>query len=452
MNSQAAADQEPLAPADLTAAAAEVALREGRLTAEELCQACLERVTQREPTVQAWAHLDPDYALRQARAADQLRQQGIDLGPLHGLPVGIKDIVDTQDMPTEDGTVLHRGRQPIQDAAVVAALRQAGAIVMGKTVTTELAVYSPGGTTNPHDPMRTPGGSSSGSAAAVASGMVPLALGTQTNGSIIRPAAFCGVVGYKPTFGRISRFGVLCVSRSLDTAGVFGRCVEDVALVAENLFGYDHFDPATRPLARPRLLEVALSAPPLTPRLAFVRSPVWEQAEGDTRDAFAELLDELAEGLVEVELPPEFSKALEYHRVVMEVELARSFTTEYEQGRAQLSDQLVAMIERGRRELALDYYDALHQRERLGNRLQEVFNEYDAIVTPATPGEAPLGLDSTGSPAFCTLWSYLGLPAVALPLLQGSHGLPMGVQLVGAAGDDARLLRTARWLTEFIAR
>jgi Asp-tRNA(Asn)/Glu-tRNA(Gln) amidotransferase A subunit family amidase len=373
------------------------------------------------------------------------------LGPLHGLPVGIKDIIDTLDMPTEDGTVLHSGRQPTQDAAVVSRLKQAGAVILGKTVTTELAVFAPGKTTNPHDPARTPGGSSSGSAAAVASGMVPLALGSQTNGSVIRPAAFCGAVGYKPSFGRISRYGVLRVSQSLDTLGVFARTVEDAALAADTLFGYDAFDTATRPLARPGLFDMSRSDPPLPPRIAFVRSPVWEQAEQDTRDALAELVEELGGLVSEVELSPRFEAAIEWHRIIMETELARSFAPEYERGRDRLTEILVGMIERGRGELAVDYVDALAQRDELRTALADVFDEYDVILTPSARGEAPVGLDSTGSPIFCTLWSYLGLPAISLPLLQGSHGMPMGVQLVGAAEDDARLLRSARWLIEHLA-
>jgi Asp-tRNA(Asn)/Glu-tRNA(Gln) amidotransferase A subunit family amidase len=449
--SQAATERSGYDPADLTAVAAVRAMREGQLAAVEMVEACLRRIQQRESSVRAWTYLDAEFALEQARRADERRRQGAPLGPLHALPVGIKDIIDTRDMPTEDGTVLHSGRKPTQDAAVVSLLKQAGAIILGKTVTTELAVYAPGKTTNPHDPGRTPGGSSSGSAAAVASGMVPLALGTQTNGSVIRPAAFCGTVGYKPTFGCISRFGVLRVAQSLDTVGVFTRSVEDAALAGDALFGYDAFDSATRPAAKPGLFDTTCSEPPLPPRFAFVKGPAWDQAQPDTRDALAELGEELGVLVNEVELSPRFDGAIEWHRVIMEAEMALSFAPEYERGRDRLSDILVEMMERGRRDLAVDYIDALAQREGLRTALVDVFDEYDAILTPAAPGEAPAGLGSTGSPIFCTLWTYLGLPAISLPLLQGSHGMPMGVQLVGAAEDDARLLRSARWLTEHLA-
>jgi Asp-tRNA(Asn)/Glu-tRNA(Gln) amidotransferase A subunit family amidase len=249
-------------------------LREGRVSCKEIADACLGRIREVDGEVEAWAFLDPDHVLEQARRADAARREGQPLGPLHGVPVGVKDIIDTADMPTEDGTALHAGRRPRQDATVVSLLRQAGAVILGKTVTTELALYHPGKTRNPHDPTRTPGGSSSGSAAAVAAGMVPVALGTQTNGSVIRPAAYCGVVGFKPTHGRISRAGILRLSDALDQVGVFATSIEDAAGVAEALMAYDPQDADTRPTARPDLVRTALEEPPLSPRLAFVKSPV----------------------------------------------------------------------------------------------------------------------------------------------------------------------------------
>ncbi len=433
------------APWQLGARAAAAAIAEGSLSAVELAESCLERIDEREPEVQAWAHLDREHLLAQARAADEARAAGAPLGPLHGLPVGVKDIFDTQDYPTEDGTPLHAGRTPVEDAAAVSRLRAAGGLVAGKTVTTELAVYTPGPTRNPHDPTRTPGGSSSGSAAAVAAGMVPLAIGTQTNGSIIRPAAFCGVVGYKPSFGLISRHRILQQSRWLDHVGVFARDVEDAALLAEPLMGHDPMDPDTRPRARPRLLEIALEEPPVPPQLGLVRGPVWDEAEEETREAFGELAEVLGERIEDVTLPPHFDRAHGWHRTIMEADLARSFEREYEQGG--LSAQLVEMIERGREVRAVDYNEALGEVAALRALLDgTAFDRCDALVTPATPGVAPVGLDSTGSPAFCTIWTLCGLPAITLPLMEGSGGMPLGVQLVGPLGDDARLLRTARWL------
>jgi Asp-tRNA(Asn)/Glu-tRNA(Gln) amidotransferase A subunit family amidase len=418
----------------------------GRMTSEELVRACLARIDKTEERIQAWAYLDRELALEQARRADRLRETGSALSPLHGIPVGIKDILDTADMPTEYGTVLHAGRTPKEDAAVVARLRAAGAVILGKTVSTELAVYSPGPTRNPHDTGRTPGGSSSGSAAAVAAGMVPLSIGTQTNGSVIRPAAYCGVCGYKPSFGLVSRYRVMPQSRLLDQIGVFGRTVEDAAMVAERIIGYDGNDPDTRPVARFRLLDAVRQAPPVEPRIAFVRTPVWNEAEAGTRQAIESLAGSLAGCVEEIELPDIFDRAIEWHRAIFEADLARSFRREYEQGRDKLSAVLRGIIERGREVPAVDYQDALRGQALLRAALPDIFDRYDAILTPAVTGEAPEGLDSTGSPILCTLWTLCGTPAISLPLLRGGAGMPLGVQLVGAWGDDERLLRTARWL------
>ena len=432
--------------ARLNATNAAAAIRSGEVSSEGLVRDCLERIGEFEDTVQAWAHLDPDYALRQAREADTTRQSGHSIGSLHGLPVGVKDIFDTEDMPTEDGTILHSGRTPEMDSTVVSLLREAGAIILGKTVTTELAVYSPGKTRNPHDPERTPGGSSSGSAAAVAALMVPLAVGSQTNGSVIRPASFCGVFGFKPTHGLISRRGVLRLSRQLDQVGVFARSIGDLALIAETLMAFDHGDPDMRPRSRPGLIETAAMEPPVTPRLAFIRTPVWDQADEVTKEAFGELVEYLGENAEEVELPEFFDEAVELHRTIMEADLAWNFRREYESGKDRLSAVLREMIERGQKTLAFDYAHALDRIEALNGALEWLFEGYDGFLTPAATGEAPIGLESTGNPAFCSLWTLCGVPAVSVPILQSASGLPIGAQLVSTRGGDARLLRTARWL------
>ncbi len=437
---------EKLNVVQMGAAEAAKAIREGHITSEELVSACLERIEAHEEKVGAWAHLDPDLAMSQARDADMAREEGKTLGSLHGVPVGVKDIIDTADMPTEDGTPLHAGRQPNDDATVVSFLREAGAVIMGKTVSTELACYGPGKTANPHDPGRTPGGSSSGSAAAVAAFMVPLAVGTQTNGSVIRPASYCGVHGFKPTQGRISRHGILPLSRPLDQVGVFGRSVEDVATIAERLMIYDELDPDMRIRSRPNLVETALDEPPVTPHLAFIKTPVWDQADEDIQGVFVELSGHLGEEITEEALPDFFKGAVEWHRTVMEADLARNLQEDYERGKDKISDTLREMIERGQKVLAVDYNRAVENRLMLNGMLREIFEKYDAIITPAATGEAPAGLDSTGSPIFCTLWTLCGTPAITLPLLEGSNGMPIGIQLVGPVGDDARLLRTARWL------
>ena len=426
------------------------AIAEGRITSVELTEACLASIDRQEETVGAWVYVNREHALMQAEMADDAHRTGRPHGPLHGVPVGVKDIFDTMDMPTEDGTLLHAGRTPRRDATAVARLRQAGAVIMGKTVTTEFAVYHPGKTANPHDPSRTPGGSSSGSAAGVAAGMVPLSIGSQTNGSVIRPASYCGVVGYKPSFGLISRQGVMKESRWLDHVGVFGRSVEDAALIAECMIGFDPDDPDTRPAAPPPLLAMAKAEPPVTPRLAFVPSPVWEQAEPETQAAFGELYEALKEKLGDnierFDLPESFGHAIGWHRTIMETDLAISLRREYEQAPEQISPVLRAMLERGRSEYrAFDYAQAVGSISLLNGALEEAFFNYDAFITPAATGVAP-PRETTGSPVFCTLWTLCGLPAITIPLLQGESGLPIGVQLVGARGNDARLLRTASWL------
>jgi Asp-tRNA(Asn)/Glu-tRNA(Gln) amidotransferase A subunit family amidase len=436
---------------ELTATEAAAAIRAGEITSVDLVQACLVRIAETEEAVQAWTYLDPDYALSQAKVADAATRAGRPLGPLHGIPVGIKDIIDTGDMPTENGTPLYAGRRPTTDATLVSLLRQAGAVIMGKTVTTELAVYAPGKTRNPHNPEHTPGGSSSGSAAAVAAHMVPLAVGTQTNGSIIRPASFCGVYGYKPTHGLVSRHGVLSQSEPLDQIGFFARSIEDLALVAEPLMAFDERDPASRPYARAELMRIAGEAPPVTPHIGFARTPVWDQAEETTKQAFAELVETLGDDVEEVALADPFDKVVDWHRVIMESDIAKSFAGEYARGADTLSAVLREIIERGRKYLAVDYNRAIDWRPVLDRMLGEAFEWNDALLAPATIGPAPASLASTGNPIFCTLWTYLGVPAITLPLFRSENGMPFGAQLVGPRGDDARLLRTARWLAERVA-
>jgi Asp-tRNA(Asn)/Glu-tRNA(Gln) amidotransferase A subunit family amidase len=427
-------------------------IRDGVISSVQLVEACLARVRETEAQVQAFAFLDPEHALAQARAADEWRLSGRPTGPLHGVPVGIKDIFDTADMPTENGSPLHAGRTTSHDATVVAMLRAAGAVILGKTVTTEFAGRAPGKTRNPHDPAHTPGGSSSGSAAAVAGGMIPLALGSQTGGSTIRPASFCGVWGLKPTHGLIPRHGMLRLSRTLDHVGLFARTLEDLALLLEQLAGYDERDPDSRPRARIPYRDVAGEEPPLPPMFAFVKTERWDGVDADAREALAELAAHLGERVEEVELSSAAGEALEWHRIIMEAETAASLGREWETGRARLSPALRARLERGREVPAVDYLRALARIPALTEGFAELFAQrYDAILTPAATGTAPAGLDSTGDPAYCALWTLAGMPALSVPLMQGANGLPLGVQLVGPRDGDARLLRTARWLATRVA-
>lgn len=410
-------------------------IRDGAFSAEAVVRSCLSRIHVTEDAVRAWTYLDPEYVLERARAADRRRAAGLPLGALHGVPVGIKDIIDTADMPTENGTVLHAGRQPAKDAAIITRLRTAGAIIFGKTVTTELATYAPGKTRNPHHPEHTPGGSSSGSAAAVAAGMVPLAVGTQTNGSAIRPAAFCGVYGYKPTAGLIPRAGVLRQSPALDQIGVFARTADDAALLAAQL------------MEQPIDFTAANAAVPM--RLAFVRTPRWEDTTDDTRVAYARLIERLGDSVTEVAMPAAAAPAWDWHRTVMETEIAVNFDAEWQDGKELLSASLRGQIERGRVTAVAEYRQALAQIPLVDALFHDLYSKYDAILTPSVAGTAPRGLGSTGDPAFCTLWTFCGMPAINVPLLHGANGLPLGVQLVGPRMGDARLLRAARWLAQF---
>ena len=416
------------------ASAAEVlrALDLGTLSAEAHVMSLLQTVQRLEPDVQAWVHLDPARALQQARAADARRTSG-ERGGLLGLAVGLKDIVDTADMPTENGTVLHAGRCPAGDAAPVARLREAGAVIMGKTVTTELATYAPGKTRNPHAFAHTPGGSSSGSAAAVACGMVPLAIGTQTNGSTIRPGAFCGVVSFKPTRASIDRTGVLVQSPSFDTVGLFARTVEDVALLwgvlseGRTAVGDDGLDrEADSPLRS----------------LVWMPGPLANRLEAGTEDLLKPRAIRWGAVAGPEDLPCGMMAVIELHRLIMEAEIARNFEREYAIGAMRLSASLRGQIERGR--LTTDAMLVQHQ-----DRLREIqahvdgwmqTQGIDVWVTASAPGPAPAGLGSTGDPIFCTLATALDLPALQLPGLAAPNGLPLGIQLVARRGADAALL------------
>jgi Asp-tRNA(Asn)/Glu-tRNA(Gln) amidotransferase A subunit family amidase len=427
-------------------------IRENVISSEELVEACLARVRDVDGDVQAWAFLDPEHALFQAREADRWKRDGNPLGALHGVPVGVKDIIDTADMPTENGSALHAGRTPSRDGSVVALLRAAGAVIMGKTVTTEFASGASGKTRNPHNAAHTPGGSSSGSAAAVAAGMVPLAVGSQTGGSVIRPGAYCGVYAVKPTHGLIPRHGMWRLARSLDHVGLFARSLDDLALGLEQTVGYDERDPDSRPRARVPYRAILAEEPPLAPMLAFVRTPRWNRVDADAQEAFAELAQHLGAQVEEVEFPT-LEEAWEWQATIMEVEMADSFAREWDKGREQLSPRLRGRIERGRARPAAEYLAALRGVAELRASFTELFEQrFDAILTTPATGTAPAGLESTGDPMFCSLWTMCGLPAVTLPLMQGANGLPLGVQLVGARHADGRLLRTARWLVTAVQR
>ena len=434
----------------LTASEALPLLQSGEIKAIDYVEACLARIAAREGDVQAWIYLDADHARAEARAADARRALGRGVGPLHGLPVAIKDVIDTRDMPTEHGSPAFRGNQPSADASCVAQLRQAGAVILGKTVTTELATQYPGKTRNPHNPAHTPGGSSSGSAAAVASGMVPLAVGTQTGGSVIRPASFCGVWGLKPTLGLISRTGVLLQSHTLDTVGVFARSVEDLALITDSLSAQDPSDEVSYPRARTSLLAETLAEPPVPPLLASFKTPVWEQGDPVMHAAFAELVRSLGERVHEVPHSRHFADIDDQHRIIMLAEDARHYGPLLDRAPSLISKPLTERLVEGNAITARTYLEALARRAPYYAEIEGILTNYTAILTPSSAGPAPKGLHTTGSPVFNSLWTLLGVPCVTIPLF--SHeGLPFGAQLVGLRGDEGRLLRTARWLAGHLA-
>jgi Asp-tRNA(Asn)/Glu-tRNA(Gln) amidotransferase A subunit family amidase len=421
------------------------AITDRTVTAAEVAEAFLARIADREPEVGAFAAFDAGQVRAAARDRDAWQAAGKPLGPLHGLPVALKDIIDTADMPTENGTPLDAGRRPTADAVVVARLRAAGAVILGKTVCTELGAMHPRGTRNPHDPGHTPGGSSSGSAAAVGAGMAPLALGTQTNGSVVRPASFCGIVGYKPTFGAIPRTGILPQARPLDTVGVFARSVADAALLADALSGPDASDPDSSETP-PGVLEAALVPPPSPPAFVFARTASWPTAEPETARAFATLAAKLGGACREAALPAECDDAIAVHTTLAFAGMARHYGPYHDRGADALSPWMRTAIEEGRTITAVDYLAGLDHRDLIHAGVVSALGDGDVFLTPAAPGAAPAGIDATGSPAFNTLWTLCGMPAISLPLLAGAKGLPLGVQLVARRGEDARLMRAAAWL------
>lgn len=431
----------------LTACEAVAAIRGGRLSSEALVGACLKRIDATETALRAWAHLDGALALEQARDMDRIRKAGRATGALHGVPVAVKDIVDTRDLPCERGSALFSGRRPDADAAAVERLREAGAVIMGKTRTTELAFLRPTDTTNPHDPLRSPGGSSSGSAAAVGAFQVPLAIGSQTAGSVIRPASYCGLYGFKPTRGVISRRGVLETSATLDQLGAFARTLEDVALLTDAVAGYDPTDPASFSRPRPAMLAGARAEAPVEPDFAWFDFPFNDRLDADGRAGIEAVLDALGPRVERLPVAPSLTGLIEVHITIHEYEFARHLGAEIDANWDKLSDNLKPVVTRGRAISRTQYEDALGVKASAEAFFDRHFNDFDAIVTPSATGEAPfLASGSTGDPVFCRIWSLVGLPALTLPLLVGENGLPVGVQLIGGAEADDRLLRSAAWL------
>lgn len=436
-------------PADLMVAHAGPLLEGGQLRATAYTEACLRRVDERGGDTGAWRLVDRELALQQAQELDGHRLSGSPIGSLHGIPVAVQDIFDTDDLPTAHGTPLDEGRRPAKDATAVARLRGAGAVILGKADTTDLGWPRPGRARNPADHSRSAGGAGGGAAAAVAAGMAPLALAMQSAGDIIQAASFCGVVGFKPSHGLVPRTGALGRSPLLDTVGVFGRCVEDVALVLDALAGGDPSDPDTSRQTPPRALELSSSDPPLAPSFAHVPQGAWTRAEPTTAAGFDELDEAIGERWETWELPDTFADGIGAHRTLMLVDAARGL--EHYAGLGALDDELRAALEEARAIPAVNYLSAMDWRDVLYTGVSRIFSRYEVIVTPAAAGQAPVAGEPGDNGAFGVLWTLLGLPAVSLPLMEGPDGLPVGVQLVGRRGQDGRLLRSARYLCEFIA-
>ncbi len=417
-------------PNRLGAAEAAAAMARREISAADLMASCLGRIATREPLVHAFQALDPDAAMEAAESADRSEPKG----PLHGIPFAAKDIIDSADFPTGWGSPLYTDRRPARDASCIQLLKDSGAILVGKTVTTEFAYFQPGPTANPHDLAHTPGGSSSGSAAAVADCMVPLALGTQTAGSLIRPGAFCGVPAYKPTHGGFDLDGVMGGAASLDTLGGFARSVDDLMLLRRALC--PNLDPGT-------------ADPGWRPRVALMRGPHWDDGSDAMRDVCRLALATLFEAgaaVGELSTPEAFAGLVAQQKTVMAYETARARIFEYRNHRDRISDRFAELVEAGLGTSHADYRAALDAAAGARRVHDAQFLEYDVILSPATAGEAPKGLQATGDPLYSRAWTLIHAPLVALPAGVGPNGLPLAVQLVGRSNGDDSLLRAARWI------
>ena len=421
-------------------------IKDAQLSSVEVCEKYIERINKFEKDVKAWAHFDKKVLLEKAAEADEHRKSGKPVGSLHGVPIAVKDIIGTVDMPTECGTVIRKGKSYSQNAEIIDLIHSSGAIVMGKTATSELAYLGPSSTTNPHDKTRTPGGSSSGSAASVASFMAPASVGSQTGGSIIRPASYCGVVGYKPSYGLISRNGVLRTSYSLDHIGMFGRKVEDVAMLAKVLIKKDKFDPATIHYSTENILNETKKGPLFEPKFIFYKTDHWKIIDKKSKESFEYFIKSFKKNIEIFDTPSYFKDIHKYHQIIHETDLANNFSVYFKKFKKKLSKYMQDAIVKGNKYSAKEYAEAIDFMKRSYESYQEVFEDYHGVLSPSSPGVAPKGLKSTGTAEFNKVWSYLGTPCISLPLLEGENNLPLGVHLIGDKYDDHRFLGVAKWL------
>ncbi len=402
----------------------------GRTTSVAVVESCLDRILIREEEIHAWAFIDPELALKQARERDL----GPILGPLHGLPVGIKDIIDTADMPTAMGSSIYADHHSLGDAACVAIIRNAGAIILGKTMTTEFASMSPCPTLNPHDGAHTPGGSSSGSAAAVADFMVPIALGTQTGGSVLRPSSYCGIIGYKPSFGTFNLTGVKPAAQSLDTLGLHARSLQDINLVASTLSGR---------------AQSTIDLSTGIQKIGICRTPLWQAAQEETVAALeyaSSCLAKLGCEMIDVELPDVFNALDASRAIITAYERSHALTWEWTYHRDQIGDPLCEEIIRGRALSHEDYARATRHAKHCRRIIEDCIKPFDVFLAPTADGAAPLGIASTGNARFQGFWTILRLPSITLPTHTAPNGLPVGIQIVGKHAADIELISAAQWI------
>lgn len=440
----------PMGSMDVEAVVSKLA--DGSMTSESLTKNCLDHIAETDHYLSAWQHINDDRALEQANSADERRRHGKAIGSLHGIPVGLKDIIDTVDLPAERGSEIYSGRVPSANSAIAEKLLEAGAVILGKTVTTEFAWMHQSATRNAINGEYSPGGSSSGSAAAVAAGQVPLAVGTQTGGSVIRPAAYNGVFGLKPSRGLISRRGVLQTSPTLDQIGVFGNHLSDVCTLTDALAGYDATDTKTYLGPRPKLVDGYRSEVPVEPALVWIDMPYSDRYSPTLQLGIDELCDviskETSATLDRIPAPQSFTALPACHQVIYDVEILQSLENEWKQHRDKLSRTAIAGLERAEKRTPDEYEEALEILVAAEEWFDTFFHDYDGILTPSAPDIAPRYGQGTGDSICCVVWTLCGLPCLSMPLLSGEDNMPLGIQLVGAYDRDDRLVRTAHWLLD----
>ena len=425
-------------------------VRRGETNAETLVRGALDLIEKTDNQIKSWAYIDAAGAMASAKLLDEIRDSGRALGPLHGVPIGLKDIIATAEMPTEFGSLAFKGHQPKKDATIVSKLKEAGAVILGKTVTTPFAFMDPSETRNPNNIDYSPGGSSSGSAAAVSAGHVPAAIGTQTNGSVIRPASFCGVFGFKPSSGMVPRSGVLQTSETLDQVGVFSRYYEDVALITDIISEYDPNDANSFCRPRPNMLDGVCNRPKETPKLLWLNMPYFKSISEDCRDGMDKVISAL-NGCVNKKdgKPGVFETFLRAQRVIHHFEIAKNLSNVRQKSPELLSLKLRETLDIGSKIDSKDYHQSLTQKEAAISYFQNFFGDIDAIIAPSSLGEAPLLREgNTGNPVCSTIWSLCGFPCLTIPALVSKNNMPIGVQLIGEPECDDKLLGIGGWLLE----